>query len=239
METPPGPQAGRTPARPRTLSVAERFCGPPGVVNGGYVSGLAAGYLPGAGSVEVTLRAPTPVEADVLVERTPAGVSFVRGGRLLVEAVAAAEDPEPAPFVPPEEAAAAGAAFPGLVDHPFPGCYVCGFREGMRIHPGPTGVPGVFAALWRVPEGTAEPLPACEVWGALDCVSAWVHLRPGDVALLGRLTGRVHRSAFPGRAYVVTARYEGVERRKLFATSAVHEPDGTLVAAGRATWIAL
>ena len=43
--------------------VAEQFRGPPDSGNGGYVSGLLAGYLsPSAAAegVEVTLRAPTP-----------------------------------------------------------------------------------------------------------------------------------------------------------------------------------
>ncbi|WP_084961053.1 hotdog fold domain-containing protein [Thermoactinospora rubra] len=226
--------------------VPERFCGPPEIANGGWISGLAAGFLPGAGAVEVTLRAPTPLETAVRVERTAAGVTFRLGEQVLAEAVPVPQEPEPAPFVPLERAAEAGAAFPGLDGHPFPRCFVCGFREegdGLRIHPGPTSTPGVFAAPWHVPAvpagHAAAPLPLSQVWGALDCVSAWVHLRPGDVALLGRLTGRVRRPVFPGRTYVVTARHRGVERRKLFAASAVYEPDGTLVAAARATWIAV
>lgn len=128
----------------------------------------------------------------------------------------------------------------------FPGCFVCGFRqegEGLRIHPGPAGVPGVFAAPWHVHPalaGGAATLPLCQVWGALDCVSAWVHLRPGGgAALLGRLSGRVYRPVVPGRTYVVTGRDDGSERRKRFAGSAVYEPDGTLVAAARATWVTI
>jgi hypothetical protein len=118
-----------------TTIVPERFCGPPGMANGGWISGLAASFLTGTGPVEVTLRAPTPLETDV---------------------------------------------------------------------------------------------------------SGWVHLRPGGgAALLGRLSGHVYRPVVSGRTYVVTGRDDGAERRKLFAGSAVYEPDGTLVAAARATWVTI
>nr|BFE79946.1 hypothetical protein GCM10020093_025470 [Planobispora longispora] len=73
--------------------------------------------------------------------------------------------------------------------------------------------------------------------GALDCPTGWAHLEPGGVALLGRLTVRTRRPVVPGRTYVVVARKEGRERRKLFASGAVYEADGRLVAASRATWI--
>ena len=42
-----------------SLTVARRFCGPPGSGNGGYVCGLIAGFLDGP--AEVTLRLPPPL----------------------------------------------------------------------------------------------------------------------------------------------------------------------------------
>src|SRR5258706_364317 len=48
------------------LVVAARFCGPPGIANGGYVAGLLARGI--AGPVEVTLRAPTPLDTRVKIE---------------------------------------------------------------------------------------------------------------------------------------------------------------------------
>ena len=54
-----------------TVEVAERFQGPPGTGNGGYVSGMLASYLPdpiAAHGVEATLRAPTLL--DVSLELT-------------------------------------------------------------------------------------------------------------------------------------------------------------------------
>ena len=47
------------------LSVDARFCGPPGMANGGYVAGMLAREL--AGAVEVTLRAPAPLGTELEV----------------------------------------------------------------------------------------------------------------------------------------------------------------------------
>ena len=51
-----------------TVEVAERFQGPPGTGNGGYVCGMLASYLPdsiAARGIEATLRAPTPLDVSL------------------------------------------------------------------------------------------------------------------------------------------------------------------------------
>ncbi|GAA2894498.1 hypothetical protein GCM10010517_59200 [Streptosporangium fragile] len=227
------------------VRVPERFRGPEGTANGGWISGLVASYLPAGRAVEVTLRAPTPLETVLRIECAPPRVRLLHGSELLVEAGTVDDDPLPPPFVSPEQAAAAERNFPGMDVHPFPGCFVCGDRkpgEGLRIHPGPTGEPGMFAALWHVHHGLAEwsqTLPLCHVWGALDCPTGWTHLIGGGAALLGRLTAHVRRPVRPGATYVVVARNEGTERRKRFASGAVYELGGRLVGASSATWIAV
>ena len=54
----------------RTLVIPERFCGPPGTGNGGYVAGrLASLVASDSGSnptIEVTLRRPIPLGDDDL-----------------------------------------------------------------------------------------------------------------------------------------------------------------------------
>ncbi|WP_203875872.1 PaaI family thioesterase [Planobispora takensis] len=229
--------------RVQEFSVQDRYCGPKGMVNGGWISGLLAGYLPPSGAIEVTLRAPTPVGTGLRIERAGARAELFHGTELLVEAGPAQEDPLPPPFVSLDQARRAERHFVGAGSHPFPDCFVCGDREpenGMRIRPGAAGAPGTVAASWFAHPALAEwsaSMPLTHVWGALDCPSGWAHLEPGGVALLGRLTARVHRQVVPGRTYVVVARRQGRERRKLFASSAVYETDGRLVAAAEATWI--
>jgi len=50
-----------------TIIVPERFAGPPGMANGGWISGTVAGAI-AARSVEVTLRAPTPIGRRLTLE---------------------------------------------------------------------------------------------------------------------------------------------------------------------------
>ncbi|GAA3447176.1 hypothetical protein [Planomonospora venezuelensis] len=225
------------------FSVPDRYRGPAGMVNGGWVSGLLASYLPAGGAVEVTLLAPTPLDTGLRVEREDGLVKLFQGAERLAEARAADGDPVPPPFVSLHQATRAERDFAGAQEHPFPGCFVCGDREpgdGLRIHPGPAGPPDTVAASWFAHPGLAEwsaALPLTHVWGALDCPSGWAHIEPGGAALLGRLTARTYRPVAPGRTYVVVARKEGRERRKLFASSAVYEVDGRLVGAARAIWI--
>ncbi|HKY66971.1 MAG TPA: hypothetical protein VJM49_11395, partial [Acidimicrobiales bacterium] len=49
-----------------TVTVPAARCGPPGMANGGWTCGTLAGHLPG-GTVEVTLRAPTPLDEPLEV----------------------------------------------------------------------------------------------------------------------------------------------------------------------------
>jgi hypothetical protein len=227
------------------LTVPERFRGPDATANGGWVAGTLAGMLAGAGhdsAVEVTLHRPVPLEAELDLGQMANTVTLSEGDRQLVEAIPVAEELTPPPFVPFAEAARAEAGFAGLSEHPFPGCFVCGVRppgDGLRVFPGPVRE-GVVAAGWRVPVAVADEdgtVPDAVLWAALDCPTGWAHFKPGEYALLGRLTGQVFGRVHPGGTYSIVARATGREGRKLFGDSAIYEIDGTLIAAARATWI--
>lgn len=130
------------------IRVARHYEGPPGTTNGGWACGLAAGLLTGPGpswgtAVEVTLRAPVPLEIPIRGERTgdsaflTAGADRLAEARLLTAAETEALAPPPG-FVPLDEARRAGAP-EVCVPTPFPGCYVCGDERegGLRIRVGP------------------------------------------------------------------------------------------------------
>lgn len=233
------------------MIIGSRYNGPPGSGNGGWSAGTfaaAAGYLerlqprasdaapwPGAaaGPVEVTLRRPPPLETPLALRGTE-----VRdpGGDLVAEV-----RPVP-PFravVEPVDlptARAASAAYPGLVDHPFPGCFVCGPEraDGLRIFPG--RLPdGRTAAPFRVPDG----VDAVTVWAALDCPGGWSVIAPGRPYVLGRIAAVVTALPEPGDECVVTAVLAGAEGRKAEVHSSLYAPDGALLAWARATWIAV
>ncbi|MER7335074.1 MULTISPECIES: hypothetical protein [unclassified Micromonospora] len=215
------------------MIIESRHNGPPGSGNGGWSAGVFAAASGAPGPVEVTLRRPPPLEIPLtLVEgevRDPEG--------LVVAQVRPTEDPRA--VVPPVDlpaARAASAAYPGLVDHPFPGCYVCGpdRPDGLRIFPG--RLPdGRTAAPFRVPATVA---PAT-VWAALDCPGGWAVIAPGRPYVLGRIAAVVAALPEPGDECVVTGAMVGGEGRKALVHTSLYAPDGTLLAWARATWIAV
>lgn len=222
------------------MIIESRFNGPAGSGNGGYTAGLVAARLDGAAAVEVTLRAPPPLETPLRVAGAGAGIEVYAGERLVAAAAPVAADAlgEPPPHVGFAEAAGASQAYPGFVDHPFPTCYVCGPRrpagDGLGIYPGPVG-PGRTAAVWRVPEGVSPPT----VWAALDCPGGWAIIGPGRPYLLGRIAAQVRRVPAAGSRCVVTGALVSTEGRKALVRTALYTADGELLAVARAIWIAI
>lgn len=232
-----------TAALQTVLTVPERFRGPKGIANGGWVAATVAEALSGNHTaVEVTLHAPTPLETELCLEHVANTASLSHGDKLLVEAIPVAEDLEAPAFVPFNDAARAEAGFPGWRAHAFPECFACGLREpgdGLRIFPGPVEGTDLVAAGWRVPftVADADGVPSSIVGAVLDCITGWAHFGPGESALLGRLSLQIHRRVYPGGTYSVVGQATGTEGRKLFGSSALYEVDGTLVATAKATWI--
>ncbi|MBN2622164.1 MAG: hypothetical protein JXA83_02290, partial [Acidimicrobiales bacterium] len=68
-----------------TVTVPADRNGPPGIANGGWVSGLVAGHL-GAGPVAVTLRAPTPLDTPLDLRAADDDATLSVGDDLLVTA---------------------------------------------------------------------------------------------------------------------------------------------------------
>ncbi|GAA2703027.1 hypothetical protein ACFY2R_21225 [Micromonospora olivasterospora] len=216
------------------MIIPARFNGPPGSGNGGWSAGAFATATGGhRGVVEVTLRQPPPLETPLTVApgevRDPDGL-------LIAQVRAVDEDPEAVPPVDVETARTASAAYPGLVDHPFPGCYVCGpdRADGLRIFPGRLA-DGRTAAAFTAP---AEVDPAT-VWAALDCPGGWAVIAPGRPYVLGRMAAVVDALPAPGDECVVTGVAVGGEGRKALVRTSLYGPDGRLLGRARATWIAL
>ena len=228
-----------------TVTIPADRCGPPGMGNGGWVSGTVASHL-GRGPIEVTLHAPTPLDVPLGLGVADDDASLDDAGRVVVTARRVAVTPVPPAAVTWDEAVAAGEAFAGHHDHPFPGCFVCGtdrgHGDGLRLFAGPVaGLPGTVAAAY-IPHPAhthdGRRLPPAGVWALLDCPSAWVAYGPGKVAVLGQLTAEVTGAVEVGRRYVVVARIIGEEGRRLRSRVAVHDVDaGRLIATGLATWV--
>jgi len=233
---------------PETLTIPERFNGPPGSANGGYTCGLVAGLL-GAEVASVSLRSPPPlgrpldaVAADGAVELRD-GETLVAEGRtdeLLMDV--------PAPVSPAGAAAASRAGRETwCAKHPFPTCVVCGPErrpgDGLRVYPGALG-DGLFAADWTpdetVGDGAGHVRPEC-VWAALDCpTSAPVaNFGQGPPVVLAQLTARLACPVRVGEAHALVSWPLEVDGRKRHAACALFDSEERLLAASRALWIEL
>ncbi|SCF11379.1 hypothetical protein [Micromonospora mirobrigensis] len=216
------------------MIIEARFNGPPGSGNGGWSAGVfAAVHGAATGPAEVTLRRPPPLDTPL---RLVDGAVHDPEGALVAQVGPVDDFPAEVPPVDRATAEAAAAAYPGLVDHPFPGCYVCGPRraDGLRIFPG--RLPdGRTAAPFRVP---ADVTPAT-VWAALDCPGGWAVIAPGRPYVLGRIAVVVDRLPEPGDECVVVGAQAGGEGRKALVSTALYGSAGDLLGHARATWIAL
>src|SRR5262245_35185714 len=110
----------------REIVIEGRFRGPVDSANGGYACAVVARAIEPDPAVEVTLRAPPPLDRPLALERNGAGAELREGKTLLAEG-----RPAPAPQEPPgpislEQAREARRTSPMQHDHPFPTCFVCG-----------------------------------------------------------------------------------------------------------------
>jgi hypothetical protein len=233
------------------VAIPDRFNGPPGSANGGYTCGVVA-TLVGSEVVQVSLRAPPPLERALAVTRHEGGrVELHDGGAIVAEGEPAELLLDVPEAVSPEQAAAVSRA--GMkrwaTGHPFPTCVVCGPQrgegDGYRVFPGELDEGGgVFAAPWTpdatLDDGHGYVRPEC-VWAALDCpTSAPVaNFGEGPPLVLARLTARLGCPVRMNEPHVLVAWPLEVEGRKRHAASALFDERGMLLCASRALWIEL
>jgi hypothetical protein len=235
--------------------IPRRFNGPPASGNGGYVGGLLAMHLsglPAGASVEVTLRAPPPLDAELDTRVHGEGVALFHGDTLLAEARAAEFDLM-VPSAPSAKAAAAAGAIGRLRARarpadPYRHCFGCGIArdDGLRIVPSPVGEDGVVASDWTPDPALADaeggiPLPI--VWAALDCPAgfAWTN-RLGDdspTMMTGRMAARIDLPLRAGERYIAIGWPIRQEGRKLHAGTALIDGQGTVRARSLQLWLQL
>ncbi|WP_156762747.1 hypothetical protein [Woeseia oceani] len=234
------------------VTIDARFCGPENSGNGGYSAGRLASGM--AGSVEVTLRKPPPLQVPLTV-RVEAD-----GSRGMYCGVALVASARPAPVVVrdlavPSFSAAAEAATRTFPDHlhQVPGCFVCGPDrlpgEGLRLHPGPLDAAdvewqGPVACTW-VPTadlGDQNSVVRSEfVWSALDCPTAYAcaSMAGMRLLLLGRQTVEILRLPTVGQRCIVVAQRGAHEGRKFFADACLYSEHGEVMARCNALWISV
>jgi hypothetical protein len=245
---------------PPTITVPARFRGPPESGNGGYVAGAVAervralSSLAADAAIEVTLRAPTPLDQPMQLHAGEA-VRLMAGETLIAEAIPATLElavPQPPTFEAALAARSLSPAFirninPLLPDgtgfHPI--CFCCGAdvaeNEGLHVYAAPVdGFAGV-AAAWRPPTAFADAdgnLPEPILWAALDCPGQFAYYAAGiRTGMLGRMTGRILRPVSAKQDLRVIGWCLEVERRKHFAGTALFDEAGALCGYSRQVWI--
>jgi hypothetical protein len=225
----------------QTMIIHQRFSGPPGCGNGGYVSGRLAALLDEP-QVVVSLMRPTPVDTPLPVEALPGGgIALMVGGQPAVTAMA---DQTPL-HVPPTLTLDRALSGHRPHRHLFPGCFVCGpdCAGGLHIYPEKVG-DGMCAAHWTPGWELADDDGYVRLeflYAALDCPGAFAALggvfdRP---TLLGRFQVRTHRRPRADEPLTVGAWARGQDGRKHAVATALYDSEGKCLAASQAIWIEL
>jgi hypothetical protein len=233
---------------PNELLVAARYCGPPAIGNGGYVAGLLAGDL--AGPVEVSLRAPAPLDTPLTVTRESDGARVLRhGGRELARAVTAPLDLEPPAAPAWAEVAARAGSCRAMRTHPFRDCFVCGpdRHDGIRLFPGTIAGSDAVAALWTPDESLCDAAGRVRpefLWAVLDCPSAFPLLESEaaqalEPMVLGKLCVSLEGELRAGETACVLAWAIGQQGRRGSAGAAIFDRAGKAIGRARATWVSL
>jgi hypothetical protein len=227
-----------------SLSIPRRFNGPLDSGNGGYCSGVVAGFI--EGPAEVSLRRPVPLDTPLdVVQEDDGSLRVLDGEALVVEAHSAPElDVEvPAP-VSPHQAREAAARYRGSSDGVFSRCFVCGpaREDAFGVFAGEVEGRQLVASPWTPPSWTADAAGSVVpefVWAVLDCPTYFALYMRGDLpmSVLARLAVRIDAPVVGGEEHVVMAWPIGAEGRKRHAGAAVLSPDGEPLAAARALLI--
>jgi len=234
------------------ITIHRRFNGPTKSGHGGYVCGIIANLI--GPCAEITLRSPPPLDLPLTVEMIESGEVRLSDARMTIAEGRKAElrldIPDPLTL---EEAKSAAERYPGFETHPFPSCFGCGHErdegDGLRIFSGPVNGREIMAAPWLPDESLAEENGIVRtefLWAALDCPAGWavtnlqkVQYPDTPYILLGRFVAEVKEGLKSGQNCVTIGWPIGNDGRKLFGGSAIFSESGELLAAGKATWIAI
>lgn len=226
-----------------TVSIAPRFCGPPGSGNGGYVGGLLGAFA--VEPLEVRLRSPIPLAVPLAITADEAGaLALYDGERLLASAAPATLEFEVPAAIPEAAVVAAAANWRGTREHASAGCFVCGpgRRDGLGLTPGPLVHEGLecVATPWRPDAslaGTRGRVRPEFLWAALDCPGYFAVVPDSRTMLVGSFTCRVDDVVAVGEHCTIVGWSLGGKGRKYRAATALYGDDGRCVARAVALWI--
>ncbi len=239
-----------------TITISERFRGPPTSGHGGYVSGRFAELIHTASdaAVEVTLRAPIPLDVELQVRHDanhqPACTvldndTLIAEVRLEPLTISVPPPPNQAAI---ESAAPRSAALMPNLNHLLPGqtgfhpiCFCCGpeHEDGLGVFVAP--VDQQVACMWETRPEWADSegtIPNAYLWTALDCPAQYAFLAEGiRTGLLGRMTASIQKKPRAGAKLTVTAWTLEISGKKHFGGSAIFDEDKSLIGSAKTVWI--
>ncbi|HEY4749414.1 MAG TPA: hypothetical protein VIH60_03400 [Steroidobacteraceae bacterium] len=227
----------------KTLSIDERFCGPPASSNGGYFAGLIATLV--SRTLSVRLLKPPPLNTELSVAELPEGTLQVwHGEELIGEARPALLTLEAHPAPDYIAAVEASRHYAGFRHHRFPTCFVCGTQrvrgDGLRIFAGPVPERVMVAAPW-VPDASLDggdgKVCAQFMSAALDCPGYYAVAPDDRMMLLAEFTAHVDRRVHIGESCTLIGWQIGASGRKHEAGTAIFDGTGQLCGKARALWI--
>lgn len=220
-----------------SITIPRRFNGPLDSGNGGYCSGVLAGFVDGP--AQVSLRSPVPLDTQLdVVADGDGSVRMVDGETLVAEAHPGAPPGLEIPTaVAPDDARAAMGRYRGLDTGPFCRCFVCGRarEDTFGVFAGKVEGRDLVASTWtpfaRAADGHGN-VRAEVIWAVLDCPTYFAAHIDDDLSLsfLVRLAARIDAPVVAEREHVVIAWPIESEGRKRRAGSAVMTAEGETLA---------
>lgn len=233
-------------AKKHTVTIGPRYCGPPGVGQGGLVCAILAEHC--GDPLEVTLRRPAPLGREIEIRAARDGAVELVDRAVVVASARPVSFELAMPRVPDWADAEAAGVRAIQRAHPFPDCFVCGPDrgpgDGLHVLAGPVGPDdGLVATVWRPHPNFLDAdgrVAERYLWAALDCPGGMAALAGRDTPIvLGRLTGRLERSLEGGeRAMVLGWRIARSGRKHVVGTALIGETHG-LCGLAQATWVEL
>ena len=222
--------------------------------NGGYVGGVVAAAFSekfgGDGTVEVTLRAPVPIDRAMRLVPESNALMLRDGEMLICEARAGSLAHLKPPAAPTDwaDVLRRGEEGGSPVESDYGHCIVCGrgrgIGDGLRVLGTSGPQPGYSLSCYIPHANHADSSGRIRpefVWGTLDCPGAFAAQDPDDMrpALTGRMTAKVIEPPKVGERCAVVGWRIGAEGRKLYSGTALYTEHGRLCGLATCTWILL
>lgn len=225
---------------------------------GNMASALASGKVVGAGAIEVTLRAPVPIDIAMRFQFSDeGGVTLMEGDDVLATAKHAELDvqvPEPPTADAARSLRASSLSLkPGFHQqlgarigvHPI--CFCCGVEPeegyGLRVFPSIVEGRDDVTALWTPHENFADEnglVGPQMIAAAIDCPGAFAFLENDQRAgLLGRMTVEFVKDLKAGDETRIVGWRMETDGRKMMAGTAIFDSAGDLVAKAKQIWFGL